>query len=309
VAGWVGALGVLVAVNLLLNPMVPIIPDTIGAPNGPFDQNYYEPWLTVQPGFTSVERLIALIPSHEPVAASNNLFPLVANNLYAYDLSSIPINEVGFPFNYSAGPDWVLTSSASVRSGGHPLDTELPNASIFQLRGFVPVSTQGPILLYERGYVGAPELFGPELSAPSGTWTPGDGLALGSFGVWLPLGSPTGGPVIATNGTSGKVGLVAHADAGFLPPGHYTLGVELNRSAVALPPKNTTRVFDIRLLGFSGQVWETNVTVVDLPSAGWVTLSFPVALGGPAVDAEVEVNWEDVHAPCEIASLSLDAAD
>jgi uncharacterized membrane protein len=308
VAGWGTVLGVLIAVNVLLNPMVPIIPDTWGSPGGPFDPHYYEPWLTVQPGFGSVEQLVGLIPGHESVAASNNLFPLVANDRYSYDLSTIPINVEGFPFNYSAGPDWVLTTPGSVKSGGHPLAEQLPNASIYQLRGFVAESTQGPILLYERGFEGPAELFGPELGAATGTWGPKAGLSLGPAGVLLPNGSATGGPVIATNATSGKVGVVAHATAGFLPPGNYTVVAQLNRTWVAYDAKNTSRVLEIRLFGFSGTVWEVNVTVADLVSAEWTSLSFAMDVGTPAVNAEVEVTWVNSHTPFELAGLSLQSA-
>jgi len=305
VAGWGTVLGVLIAVNVVLNPMVPIVPDVWGNPRGPFDPNYYEPWLTVQPGFASVEQLVELIPGHEPVAASNNLFPLVANDRYSYDLSTIPINVEGLPFNYSAGPDWVLTTPGGVKSGGHPLAEQLPNASIYQLRGYVAESTQGPILLYERGFVGPAELFGPELGAAMGTWGPNDGLSVGPAGALLPNGSASGGPVIATNATSGKVGVVAHALVGFLPPGNYTVVAQLNRPLVAYNARNTSRVLEIRLFGFSGTIGEVNLTVADLVSREWSSFSFSMEVGTPGVNTEIEVVWEDSHTPFELAGLSL----
>jgi uncharacterized membrane protein len=303
--GWMVLLGVLVVANLVLSPMVPLIPDTVGHLGAPFDAYYFEPWLTIQPGFAAVEQLIALIPSHQSLGVSNDLLPLVANNLYAYNVATIPINFEGFPFNYSAGPDWVLTAMTSEKGGGYPLNTQLPQLSLYQLRGYVAVSTQGPILLYERGYVGPAQLFGPPATPPNESWTPADGLTLGPAGVVSTNLSPSGGNVYATNGSLTKVGLLAHSEAGFLPPYSYTLTALLNRTSVAVPPSGTTRVLDIRVLGFSGLAWQTNVTVAELPAGIWTTLTFTFTLGTPAPDAEVDVMWENTHCPFELASMSV----
>jgi uncharacterized membrane protein len=306
--GWVAVLGILVAANVLLNPLVPLVPTVLGAPPGPFDPQYYEPWLTIQPGFSALEGMLTLIPNHESIAASNNLFPFVANDRYSYDLTTIPINFEGFPFNYSAGPDWVLTPADNVKGGGHPLNTELPNASIYQVRGYVTVSTQGPILLFQRGYDGPAQLFGPALAASTQAWGPENGLVLGPAGVLVAGASPSGGPVFATNSTSGKIGELAHAEAGFLPTGNYSLQVTINRTLVPYDARNTSRVLDLRLVGFSGDAWETNMTVADLPPGGWTTLTFLIGLVSPAVNAEVEVTWEDAHIPVELATLSFGPA-
>ncbi|MGA8275607.1 MAG: DUF2079 domain-containing protein [Thermoplasmata archaeon] len=305
-ATWAVVFGVIIAANLLINPMMPLIPDTLGTPHGVFGPYYFEPWITVQPGFAWVERLVALIAPHEPVAVTLDLFPLVANNLDAYLLAPIPPNVTGMPFNLSAGPDWVLVTPSAVGGGGEPLRDQLPNESIYQLRGYAATSTVGPILLYERGYVGSPELFGPQASLPSVTWTPSQGLTVARVGMQIENSSAPGGVAIQTNESSGKAGEVCTAKTGFLPPGSYSLTADLARFPSGHNVSGTTRILEIRLLEFGGLLWETNVTAAQLPLSGWTSLEFNFTALDPVVNPEIEIYSESLDAPFAIASLALD---
>jgi uncharacterized membrane protein len=308
---WALVFGVIIAANLVINPMVPLIPDTVGipAPKSVFGPYYFEPWLTVQPGFQWVESLVGLIPASQSVAVPFDLFPLVANNIHAYRLSANPPNLTGLSFNISAGPDWVLVTPALVDSGGRPLEAALENQSMYELRAYVATTTVGPILLFERGFDGVPELFGPQLSQPYASSTASSGLSLGRAGVRLANDSAPGGFEVATNATAPKAGPVCSVSEGFLPPGTYQLTVDVER----LPPTGTvnatTRVFELRLLEFDALSWETNLTVSSLPLGNWTTLSFEIPTGVPLVNAEVDFQWVDVHAPFAVASVSLDAPD
>jgi uncharacterized membrane protein len=305
---WGIVFGVVIAANLVINPMVPLIPDTLGTPHGVFGPYYFEPWDTVQPGFAAVEQLVALIPSSASVAVALNLFPLVANNLYAYRLAANPPNVTGLPFNLSAGPDWVLATPNTVGGGGKPLETYLPNETYYQLRGYVATSTIGPIVLYERGYVGPAELFGPPGPVAAATWTGASGLTVGHFGVRVANSSVAGGYVFETNQSSGKTGPVCGATVGLLPAGSYSLAIDLARLPPIVNISGTARVLQLRLTGFSGLVWESNVTAANLTVSGWTTLDFDFASRTTVVSADFTVQWENPRTPFAVASLQLEPA-
>jgi uncharacterized membrane protein len=303
--GGVAVFGVLVVANLLLNPMVPVVPLVAGKPGGPFNAYYYEPSLTVQPGFSWVEHLVDLIPADSVVGVTLNLFPLVANDLYSYEIRPLAGNYSGLPFNYSQGPSWVLTTAVGGTSGGRTLDLALADPSVYQLRGYVATSTVGPVLLYERGYIGPAELFGPPGSPSAHEWTPTSGLVVGPVGVQAANSTAPGGNVVETNRTSPGPGTMCRVDVGFLVPAAYVLSAEVARQAPVANETPNEAVLQIRVLEQTGLVWETNVTASQLPPGQWTVLSFPFVLSGPAVSAQVFVNALGDRAPFAVASLAL----
>jgi hypothetical protein len=104
-----------------------------------------------------------------------------------------------------------------------------------------------------------------------------------------------------------KTGLVCSAQAGFLPPGTYSLSADLTRLPSGQNLSGTTRVLDIRLMHFGGLLWETNVTVAQLPVSQWTSLEFNLTTPAPAVNAEIDLEWADVDVPFAVASVALDA--
>jgi uncharacterized membrane protein len=303
---WAVVFGAVIAANLLINPMVPILPDTVGTPHGPFGPYYFEPWLTIQPGFQWVERLVALIPHDQSVAVTLDLFPLVANNLYAYRLAPTPANLTGLPFNISAGPDWVLATPTTVTTDGKPFTELLPNTSTYSLRAYAATSPVGPILLYERDFVGVPQLFGPQVALVPLTWTAAQGLTVGRVGMRVKNASAPGGVMIQSNESSGTTGPLCSSNAGFLAPATYTVTADLQRLYSSQNVSETARVLEIRLAQFGGVVWETNITVASLPLSQWTQVQFSFTALAPSVNAEFDLTWENPRTPLAIAGLTLD---
>ncbi len=143
----------LLALNLALTPLDPIL------------QNHgmgsaYRLSYTPSPDDVDVERLAAIIPANASLVASDNLFPLVANDLNAYSLFWTANPKLALPFNASHLPPFVFLSGERAYAVPPWLSLAVANGSVYGARGFVRTSDAGPVQLYEVGYVGPPFLPG-----------------------------------------------------------------------------------------------------------------------------------------------------
>jgi len=299
---WMGVVVAIVLGNLILNPMVPLIPATLGTLPLPFFSNYFEPSLTVEPGIQWVEELVAEIPAHATVGASNNLFPFVANDLAAYRLTSDSL--VNLPFNYSGGPQYVLATDSTVTGGGANLTAALGNTTEYNLRGYVERTPVGPIVLFEKGFVGAPVLFGPEVAPAILTFSPGHGLNAAHSGVVESNASAPGGVAVGSNLVRNQLGLVANSTLGFLPIGTYTLTVSLALTRLNESASNRTLAAQLRVQGLGSPLLEENFTGSNVTLSGFTELTYTVTVRTIVVDVALDVDWKNVRFNVAVSDAS-----
>jgi uncharacterized membrane protein len=137
-------LGVVLVACLVLSPADPLVQrSALG--------NGYQVSYVPSPGSPQVQRLAGLIPPGAVVLASNNLFPLVANDVNAYALLWTTEVPPYLPFNQTHLPTWVFLCSSQSSSVPSWLVPLLTDGHTYQLIGQVPGTSQGTVSLYSRG--------------------------------------------------------------------------------------------------------------------------------------------------------------
>ena len=137
-------LGAVLAACLVLSPANPLVQRT------PLGNGYQVSYLPF-PDFTQVERLAQLIPRDGVVLASNNLFPLVANDVNAYALLWTTEIPRYLPFNQTHLPNWVFLCSSQSSSVPAWLAPLLTDGYTYELKGQVLSTSQGTVSLFLRG--------------------------------------------------------------------------------------------------------------------------------------------------------------
>ena len=87
--------------RLLFSPVNPLLSND--APGAAYDISYSPPL-----PLNDLHALVALLPSDGVVLASNDLFPLVANDVNAYSMFWGPNPNLELPFNLSHLPDHLI---------------------------------------------------------------------------------------------------------------------------------------------------------------------------------------------------------
>jgi uncharacterized membrane protein len=139
---WTVGLLTIVAVNLLLSPVNPLVLGAVGEGNAYY--NSYER----QPGFVAVQALARLVPSDATVIATDNLFPLIDNDVYAYSLFYDANPQPYLPFNLSSLPQYVFVSSVLQTTVPPWLAAALVRPGEFQVLGQAVTVTAGTVTLY-----------------------------------------------------------------------------------------------------------------------------------------------------------------
>jgi uncharacterized membrane protein len=299
---WMALVGAVVLANLLLSPMVPLIPATLGTLPPPFFPDYFEPSLTVEPGIQWLNELVGEIPSRSTVGVANNLFPYVADDIAAYRLTSSSLADL--PFNYSGGPEYVLATDSTATQGGSNLTTALGNLTDYGLRGYVELTPVGPIVLFERGFTGFPELFGPTVAPKAFTFEPGHGLNVGRSGVEVNFPGAPGGVAIESNLVRNLAGLVSNATIGFLPPGNYTLDVSVELSRLNASAENHSLGAELRVVGIGTPLLNVSLTGLNLTYSTWTNVTFPVTVRTVSVGEGFQVEWKSLRFSVAVAYAS-----
>ncbi len=147
-------LAALVVVNVYLTPADPLRQNLKSALSA------YRVTYTPVAGYPAVVHLASLLPANAPVLASDDLFPLVANDAQAYSLLWVPSQPNYLPFDARHLPTFVFLSTDQAFAVPSWLYVALTNHSLYGLRGSVAGSPVGAVHLWERGYTGVPVTFG-----------------------------------------------------------------------------------------------------------------------------------------------------
>ncbi len=288
-AGWGTLLAIIVVFNVLLSPIDPVLPGLGVAAPAPFSSDYFYDPFPVAPGFTAVRSMASEIPHDASVVASKGLFPLVANLPRAVELvPDLRAGEVAnLPFDMAAGPEYYLTDLGSLVPAGSYLGQNVSNPARYGILAFVGSTGDGPSLLYEQGFTGAAEQFGPALAPLRGSYTPGHGLVAGPEGVIVRNTSSPSGRIVV-NPAGSKAGAVWTGIDQFLPPGSYDLRLTVavtwsNRTLGS----NTTAV-EVVLTGYSGTFLESSLDQSKFTSGAWTTVTLPFVVSSPVPSFEME---------------------
>ncbi|MCL4347035.1 MAG: DUF2079 domain-containing protein [Candidatus Thermoplasmatota archaeon] len=116
------------------------------------------------PDFRYIEQMAGMIPAGSYVFASDNLFPLVANNMHAYSAMWLPFNASYMPllpFSPSRLPQYVFADSSQIGFLPPFIHEAVDNSSVYGLVAFVSVSGYpGSTYLWELHYTGNPTRLG-----------------------------------------------------------------------------------------------------------------------------------------------------
>ncbi|MCI4373544.1 MAG: DUF2079 domain-containing protein [Thermoplasmata archaeon] len=314
------ALGVfllaVVAVNILLNPLCPIIPDTVGGLPNPFSPGYFENSTAIHPGIAWVEQMVALVPHRATIAVQNNLLPLVANDLASYRFHQYNVTQLShLPFNVQPWPQYLLAAATTLTQplgcrdvdndsipGCVSLSNETQFTSTYSVRAFVQSTPIGEVLLFELNYTGVAELFGPAL-AP--TYVVGQGLVPGGSGIVEKNGSGSASSVIGSNLALNATGLLCRAVLGVLGSGTYTLKVALKLVQRFAGGNKIGPAVQFRLQGPGGRLlWEVGLNASQLPGSQWTVITFTATVVVAEFNTQLQISWQNLHFQVTVASLT-----
>jgi hypothetical protein len=271
---------VLVTTNLALTPLNPLLQNQWELGQG-YDVRYSAP-----SSYVDAERLAALVPPGATVLASDQLFPLVADNVHAFVLIGwTPAYLYNFPFSPTNLPPYLLVAQGNLPALPAWLANALYNTSQYGVRAVAWSTPLGPSILFARGYSGPVTEIDPRVPAP---------VAIGASDL-IPgtIGLGGGGPAPYSATLFGEPGFVGPVWSGpgiALPPGVYRAELALRAvpADVRAPPAPEQPVALIVGSAFAMAPWfRATYSYSQLASPGWVMESFPIRVAVPVFLVEV----------------------
>ena len=209
---WVWIVFGLIAANLALSPLNPYI---TGATAGPG----YQVGLPVVPGYANAEAVAAMIPPNGQVLASDDLFPLVANDRSAYAMNWVDSSFPYLPFSPNNMPSFVLVSQKYMGTVPGWLSTALYRPTEYGVIAWSMSSPAGMVALFGKGFTGVTESVAPVQYLS--TVYSGSALSIGAAGH---AADGTGGNCSFTvESVPGDTGSIWYGPYSSLPPGGYTI--------------------------------------------------------------------------------------
>jgi uncharacterized membrane protein len=264
---------VLVGANLALTPLDPALQN---APLGSAYRLSYVP----RPGDAAVDRLAGILPAGAVVVASDDLFPLVANDENAYSLLWTADPGLALPFNATHLPSFVFLAQNALGAVPEWLANALYTNSSFGVRGIDWSSGVGTVLLFQAGYSGTATEFG---GAP---------VAQGTFFGGSLATPPAGSAGVSVGSTYSTVvesvpGIEGTAWRGpsiTVAPGTYAIRASLEARPLTDNVSGSTTVLRIVVSGFGeAALTATNLTLSQLNYGEWVTVALDVKTTFPVI--------------------------
>jgi uncharacterized membrane protein len=270
---------VLVGVNIAATPIDPFL-DNIGLGSA------YRISISGAAGFANAQDVAAWVTPGASVVASDDLFPLVANDVNAYSFLWMSDPGLELPFNATNLPSFVLIAEPSAHALPPWLTATLYNASDYGVRAVAWTSPADTVLLFERGFLGIPEAYGG--SPPSGGTYYGSALDPGVDGYVTALpGTEYPSVVVSSPNTNGTVWAGPELT---LAAGNYTVsvGVRAWASNPAQPPGSNQGVLSIRYSAFGqpGSL-ERAFSYSTLNGSEWTVAQFSLSISEPVIQFEV----------------------
>lgn len=266
---------VLVSVNVSLSPANPALD------NAAFGSAYLVSYAPA-PGFRAVEQLVGLIPAAAPLIASDNIFPLVANDVNAYSFFWVANPFLNLPFNATHLPPFVLVSSTRTYAVPAWLSTVLYQPSVYGVRGIVWSSPAGAVLLFEESYSGPTTAFDAPPN-PAGAYF---GNALDpQIGGYVTRDPAARYPSVIES-APGAAGALFGGPSFDLPVGNdtFSFAVEARAATVGNPPTASASTLFLGASSWaSGVGFSESLSYGQLAAGGWINISFSVAISAPVI--------------------------
>jgi uncharacterized membrane protein len=304
-----GLVGVVVAANLLLSPFSPALHDAGLGLGAPFQPSTFDRSLEIVPGLEYAEQLVQLIPPSATATAPNALFPLIADRSHSYDLeasgnAAYPGGPSKLPVNLTTPPTFVLLDS-DLRMAPDALLTLLANTSDYGVRGYVPSTAIGPILLFEYHFSGSPAEFGPSPSNDAAVYTPISGLIPGPSAYVAPNSTAPFGALIRPESYEDPAGLLWSVTPFTLEPGNYSVQADVI-------PLNTSGFFgsrqpalDIQIDRMGSPLFRANFTPAAFDRTGWTDLLFDLNCSSPIFGFGIDGILIRAGVPIGVGSVNL----
>ncbi|HXQ93723.1 MAG TPA: DUF2079 domain-containing protein [Thermoplasmata archaeon] len=277
-SGLIVGLGVVIALNLAIGPLDPMVQGADGFGSG------YRLSYNIPPGYGDAVRVADLVPAHSTVVATDDLFPLVANLPTSYSFIWIGRDfTLNLPFSPTHLPEAVLVAQNRYYTVTPWLADVLYNTSDFGARGVAWSTPAGVVVLFLAHYSGPMASFGP---APPVRAEFGPGPI--AQGGPAQLGPAPGGPYrTEIESEPLNEGLVFSGPWTNLGPGNYTFTLGLRAWAVdpANPPPAGEGVVYINGDAFgTPEFLGKHIAFRTLSGGGWYNFTFAVVATGPLFD-------------------------
>ncbi len=268
------------AVNVALTPANPALQNTgLGAA---YRLSYDPP-----PGAAQVRTLAAMIPAGATVLASDDLFPLVANDAQAYSFLWVADSHLYLPFTLADPPTYVFLAEDRTGAVISWIDQALYDPAIYGVRGVVWSSPVGTVLLFEAGYSGPATSLGSAPDASGAFYGPS--LAAGPFGVVATDRNASYPSVVES--VPGETGTVWLGPSLSLPAGHYTVSVSVRVASLAgfpTPNASAPAVWIGAYAWAQATFFGWTYPYAALASSGFATVAFNVTLPSPTIEFDVQ---------------------
>ncbi len=289
------AVALLVVVNGLATPADPYL--QAQGPASAFRISY-----AVTPGFAAAERLAGLVPAGATVLASDNLFPLVANDRNAYSFSWVPAYFLHLPFDRARLPEFLFLAENRTSAVPVWIGADLYNTSDYGLRAIAAATPVGAALLFEYHFTGSPLELGVPASVPR--FYDGSALAPGPAAYLADDPASPGGVVLES--VPGAAGALWSAPGTTLAAGWWTVTLALSGAAIAPGPAPEGPVLEVTSSAYAhGLFVDRPLTLPDLGAPGGYLLSFSVLLTEPVIQFTVDGTLLAPGAEVRLASLEI----
>jgi hypothetical protein len=221
------------------------------------------------------------------VLASDNLFPLVANDVNAYSFFWAQDPGLLLPFTAVNLPSFVFISQSSTSAIPSWLSVTLYNVSDYGVRGVAWSTPVGSVMLFERGFGGPSVEFGAT-PASDGTYF-GSELSPGDDGYVTTLPGTTFPSVVVSSPES--PGWVWSGPGSSLSAGTYTVSVHLRAwpTNPSRPPGPSEPVLTLDATAFGEPgFFEHTILFSTLAGSGWATVEDSFSISEPIIEFGVE---------------------
>jgi uncharacterized membrane protein len=273
---------VVLVANIAYSPANPLVQNQ-GLGSG------YRIYFAPYGGFNNVEDLAGLVPRGASVIATDNLFPLIANDENAYSFFWVQNNFLDLPFNTTHLPQFVLIANNRTYAVPSWIEGALYNTSEFGVRGVVWASIVGPVLLFEAHYNGPVATYGP--APETELKDPGSSLANPQAGYVTNVSSngsrgPASGFSEVAASAPETLGTFFFGPWTALPGGNFTITLTVRSQAVtgAPEPWASESALWVGASGFAQpSYYSQSFDFGALSTTAWTSITFNITLPGPTI--------------------------
>jgi len=270
----------LIALNLVMSPLN--VENFQATPFPGYSFTY-----TVNPEFSYAREIAGLIPPNSTVVASDNLFPLVANNRNAYALPWVPFSDgivKYLPFNNSVLPDYILVDQSSFNLPQF-LNVASTNISEYGIYAYT-FSNQfpGSIALYKLNDKFLPVFTGKH--TPLEQVFNYSNLDVGSAGHIVQCKESTPSEVITGQSNAVTTGTIWYGPYTTISPGNYSLNISymIRSSNLSVGKQNVLLISGWVYHGIT--IFNKNVTYTPSNNGKWQSLTINFSLKTLVLDAQ-----------------------